>query len=93
MIRHVVLLKFQKNSPLEEIKKKIEDLKNHIPQIISISANIDIKFEENASDMCIITEVKDVYDLEIYAKHPKHLEVINFIKKYAIERRVADFHV
>ena len=93
MIRHVVLLKFQKNSPIEEIKKKIENLKNEIPEIISISANIDIKFEENSSDLCIITDVEDIYALEIYAQHPKHQEVIKFIKKYATERRVSDFHI
>ena len=93
MIRHVVLLKFKEKSPIEEIKAKIEDLKNHIPEIISINAFIDIKFEKDASDLCIITEVEDVYALEIYANHPKHLEVIKFIKKYATERRVADFHV
>jgi len=92
MIKHVVLLKFKENSPIEEIKEKIENLKNEIDVIKSIKAKIDIKFEQNASDLCIITEVENIKDLEIYAKHPKHLKVIEFIKKFAIERRVADFY-
>ena len=92
MIKHVVILKLNENSPFEEIKEKIMNLKNHIPQIINIEVGIDIRFDKNPSDIAIITILKNKKDLEIYANHPKHLEVIkNYIKPYLKERRVVDF--
>jgi len=91
MIKHVVLFKTKKQAPLHEFKEKIENLKNKIPEIISIQVGIDIKFEPAACDFCVITEVKNISDLEVYAKHPEHIKVIEFIKPYVDERRVVDF--
>ena len=91
MIKHVVIFKTKQNAPLNEFKQKIESLKNYIPEIIDIEVGIDIKFDKNSSDFCVITLLKNIKDLQIYATHPKHIEVINFIKPYIIERKVVDF--
>jgi hypothetical protein len=93
MIKHLVLFKFKENGPLEEFKEKIEDLKNHIPEIIHIEAGIDIKFDSSSSDFAVFTQVKNLEDLKIYATHPKHLEVIEFLKPFVIERKVVDYEV
>jgi hypothetical protein len=93
MIRHVVIFKTKQNAPLNEFKEKIENLKNEIKEIMHIEVGIDIKFDKNSSDFCVITEVKDIKDLEIYATHPKHLEVIEFIKSFIKERRVVDYEI
>ena len=92
MIKHVVILKLNENSPFEEIKEKIINLKKYIPQIIKIEVGIDIRFDKNPSDICIIATFKNKIDLEIYANHPKHLEIIkNHIKPYLKERCVIDY--
>ena len=93
MIRHVVVFKAKENAPLEEFKKRIEALKSVIPQIKHIEVGIDIRYDKNPSDFCVITEVENIDDLDIYAKHPKHLEVIEFLKPYILERRVVDYNV
>jgi len=93
MIKHVVLCKVKPNSPIKEIKEKIEHLKHEIDVIKSIEVGIDIGFDKNPSDFCIITQVDNIKDLEIYANHPKHLEVIEFLKNYLTERRAVDFEV
>ena len=36
MIRHVVIFKAKENAPLEEFKKRIENLKNEIKEIIDM---------------------------------------------------------
>jgi len=93
MIRHVVLCKVKPNSPLKEIKEKIENLKNEIDVIEHIEVGLDIGFDKAPSDFCIITELKTLNDLSTYATHPKHLEVIDFLKNYLIERRAVDYYV
>ncbi|WP_457563768.1 Dabb family protein [Caminibacter pacificus] len=93
MIRHVVIFKTKEDAPLLEFKKRIENLKNYIPEIKHIEVGVDIRYDKNPSDFCVITEVESLKELDIYAKHPKHLEVIEFIKPYVIERRVVDYNV
>jgi len=92
MIRHVVILDLEKNAPKKLIKEKILNLKNEIKEIINIEVGIDIKFDPASSDICIIADFKDKKDLEIYANHPKHIEIIEkYIKPYLILRKVTDF--
>ncbi len=93
MIRHIVLCKVKPNSPMKEIKEKIENLKNEIDVIKHIEVGIDIGYDKTASDFCIITELENEKDLDIYAKHPKHLEVIKFLKNFLTERRAVDYNV
>jgi phage terminase large subunit len=93
LIRHVVLCKLKENAPFDEIKTKIENLKNFIPEIKHIEVGADIGYDKNASDFCIITELEDEKGLDIYAKHPKHLEVIEFLKQFLTERRAVDYYV
>jgi len=93
MIRHVVIFDFEKNAPVDEIKNKILNLKNLIKEIKHIEVGIDVGFDPKPSDLCIITEVEDLKDLEIYAKHPDHIKVIEFIKPYVISRKVVDYKV
>jgi predicted metal-dependent phosphoesterase TrpH len=91
MIKHIVIFKAKENAPLQEIKEKIENLKNVIPQIKHIEVGIDIKFDPTSSDFSVLTEVENIEDLKIYATHPKHLDVISFLKPYVIERKVVDY--
>ena len=93
MIKHIVIFKTKENAPLKIFKQKIEDLKNKIPEIKNIAVGLDINFDPDSSDFCVITEVENLKDLETYAKHPDHLDVIAFIKPYVIERKVVDFKV
>jgi len=92
VIRHIVIFKAKENAPIDEFKKQIENLKNDIKEIIDIKVGIDINFDSTSSDFCVITDVKNIEELKIYANHPKHIEVINFLKPYIIERRVVDFN-
>jgi len=93
MIKHIVLFKVNDKTKIKKAKELILDLKNHIPEIIDIEVFSDIGYDESASDFGLITTLKDKKDLDIYAKHPKHLEVIKFIKTIAIERRAIDYEV
>ena len=93
MIKYIVLFKVNDKSKISKAQEKILNLKNHIPEIIDIEVFSDIGYDESASDFGLITTLKNVDDLDIYAKHPKHLEVIKFIKTIATERRAIDYKV
>ena len=91
MIKHIVLFKVNDKSQIEKVKELILGLKKDIPEIIDIEVFSDIGYDKSASDFGLITTLKDKNDLDIYAKHPKHLEVIKFIKTIAIQRNAIDY--
>jgi hypothetical protein len=93
MIKHIVLFKVNDKSKIEEAKKLILNLKNEIKEIIDIEVFSDIGYDNSASDFGLITTLKTKDDLDIYAKHPKHLEVINFIKTIATQRNAIDYKI
>jgi hypothetical protein len=93
MIKHIVLFKVNDKSKIEEAKKLILNLKNEIKEIIDIEVFSDIGYDNSASDFGLITTLKTKEDLDIYAKHPKHLEVINFIKTIATQRNAIDYEI
>ena len=44
-------------------------------------------------DLSIVTTFDDKEGLELYANHPKHLEVVKFIKSVVSESKVSDYIV
>ena len=94
MIRHVVILDFKKNAPLDIIKQQILNLKTEIKEIIHIEVGEDIGFDPASSTLCLIADFENTEALKTYATHPKHLEVINkYIKPYLLKRAVVDYYV
>ena len=91
MIKHIVLFKVNDKSKIEKAKELILGLKDKIPEIVDIEVFSDIGYDKTASDFGLITTLKDKNDLDIYAKHPDHLEVIKFIKTIATQRNAIDY--
>ena len=93
MIRHIVILRLNENAPLEAIKEKILNLKNHLP-IKHIEVGMDIGFDKNASDMAIIADFENIENLRIYANDEIHQKIIKEdIKPFLIQRCAVDYSV
>ena len=91
MIKHIVLFKVNDTSKIDTAKQMILDLKSKIPEIQEIEVFTDIGYDETASDFGLITTFNTLEDLDIYAKHKDHLEVIKFIKTIATQRSAIDY--
>lgn len=101
MIRHVVLFKLAENAEgrtkpenARLIKEQIEALKNSIPEIISIKVHIN---HQDAApdnyDIVLDSTFKNLEDLKIYADHPEHLKVADFVGKVRTERAAIDYEI
>lgn len=92
MIKHIVMWKF-KNEEKEKMKiflGRLEALKETIPEIQNLETGININ-PKNEYDAILISEFKNMEELEIYKKHPKHVEVSNFCKEIRIARQSIDY--
>lgn len=96
MIKHIVLFKFkefsskeEKDLKINEIKKRLEDLKNLIQVLKFIKVGINCNSKEEF-DLCLDTEFDNMQDLETYAIHPDHVAVGKIIKEVLEKRACVD---
>jgi len=99
MLKHIVLFKLKssaegasKEENAKKIKAGLEALKGKIPQIRHIEVGINIIPSDAAYDIAIYSEFVDEKDLAIYAKHPEHLKVAEFVGKVRESRVVVDYN-
>lgn len=100
MIKHIVMWKIKENvegrSQLENgklVKDRMEALKSEIKEIINIEVGLNIVEAEQAYDIALYSEFASLEDLNIYQKHPAHLEVVKFAGQFLESRVVIDYKV
>ncbi len=96
MIRHIVIFQFEEEkaakADIPAIKSGLECLVNEIPELIKMEVGININSNEK-QHLVLTAEVKDMKDLDVYAKHPKHLAVAAKIKAIANGRTCVDYEI
>jgi Stress responsive A/B Barrel Domain len=96
MIRHIVMFRLQsisknKESNINILKDKLDNLKNKIPQIIDLETGVNISKSSNAYDLVLVTKFKDQQELEDYKIHPEHLLVLDYLKEVNETMTVVDY--
>lgn len=99
MIKHLVMFKLadvaEGNTKKENalrIKRDLEALKGVIPEIVKIEVcvNDDAAPKDNY-DVVLVSEFKNIQDLQAYAVHPEHVKVGEFISKVRTARAAIDY--
>jgi Stress responsive A/B Barrel Domain len=100
MIKHIVLWKLKedeggwsKQENAFELKRRLEALKNKIPDILELEIGFPIEKGETVSDVALYSLFKDKEGLEAYQKHQEHQKVVEFVRQIAVERRVVDYEI
>ncbi|MGE4536070.1 MAG: Dabb family protein [Desulfovibrio sp.] len=102
MIKHIVMwtLKDQaegrdKAANAAEMQSRLLALKGKLPQAVELEVAVgaEIFAAVPETDVVLSSAFRTKEDLQAYAVHPLHLEVVDFIKKVVSERRVVDFEV
>jgi hypothetical protein len=73
------------------IKKGLESLPTLIPFIRRLEVGINEYPGAMSSDMVLITEFDSKDDLDIYAGHPDHVKVSEYVAKVRESRTVVDY--
>ena len=94
MVKHIVMFDFKKENKEEnllEAKVMLEALLISIPSLKGMEVGINFSPENRAMDLSIITEFEKKEDLSLYANHPEHLAVVEFIKSVVTGSKVVDY--
>lgn len=95
MYRHTVAFKL-KGTPEKrrQIAELFRDALYDLPSRISVIKNIQVGLNENPAetwDLVLIVDVPEFIDIEIYSKHPAHLEAAAIIAPYKEDRACVDY--
>lgn len=102
MVKHVVMWKLKnvakgktKIENAQIMKTLLEGLPEKIEELSSAEVGINILEGESEAiyDVVLTTVCNSREDLQIYAKHPAHVRVIEFIGKVTDDRRVVDYEL
>ena len=91
MLTHIVFMKFPSLEIAEQVRQKLLALEGNIPSLRSIEAGLDITRSGRSWDLALFTRFDDQAGLDSYAIHPKHMEVLAFIKENVTEVAAVDY--
>lgn len=94
MIKHIVIWKFKENEEkrMKQFLEGLNSLKAIIPEIKYMETGVNIN-PNNEYNAILISEFKDMEDLEKYKNHPEHIKVSNLCKEIRIDRQAIDYEV
>ncbi|MBN2165498.1 MAG: Dabb family protein [Marinilabiliaceae bacterium] len=97
MVKHIVLFKFkdfrtaqEKLEKLNEVKHALLSLTDKIECLLSVEVGLNNNPNETF-DLALTTSFNSFEDIDIYAKHPDHLEVAKLIAPIKADRACVDY--
>jgi hypothetical protein len=96
LVRHIVMWKIhpeKKADSMGEMRQRLLDLANVIEQIKFLEVGINYLDDPAAYDIILVSHFKSRQDVEIYQKHPAHLDVVQFIRTISLDRKVVDYEL
>jgi uncharacterized coiled-coil DUF342 family protein len=92
MVRHIVFIKLEDFSKANEVKEKLESLKDNIDFIRFLEVGVDFNRSERAYDIALIVDVDNKEDLERYRVDEYHQEIIKYLKSINVKTKVVDYN-
>lgn len=100
MLRHIVMWQFKDEAEgktraenCKYIKAQLEALTGKISFIRRLEVGINEYHSPMSSDMVLITEFDSKEDLDLYAGHPDHVKVSDYVAKVRVSRTVVDYNL
>ena len=98
MLKHIVMWQFKdeaegrtKAENCAYVKSLLEALPAKISFIKKLEVGITSWPTPMSADMVLVTEFDSKADLDLYAVHPEHLKVSEYVGKIRVSRLVADY--
>ena len=93
MVKHIVFFKLPDNSEANKqaVKDRIMNMQGKLDFVKHLEVGLNFSPEERAFDVALISDFETKEDLQTYATHPIHVEVVNFIKSLNAVTKVVDY--
>ncbi len=100
MIRHIVMWKINENHEGKnkrelalELKYRLMELKKVIKEIKSMEVGMNGANLERNHDLVLVSQFDSFADLEVYANHPDHIKVVEFVRQVTHSKVAVDYEI
>lgn len=96
-IRHIVTWKLATNNSIERAEQSarisglLKGLLGAVPGLIAMEVGLNSTGPESNWDIVLISDLVDEDALAIYQSHPKHLEIVDYMRSVVAVRSSIDF--
>lgn len=95
MIQHMVCLKFESDTTVQqkdEVIRRLRDLKTVIPNIQFLACNYNFSSRNQGYDVGLFVQFESEADLATYGPHPAHQAAVQYMKENGlVDTLVIDF--
>lgn len=97
MVEHIVLIKFSKETTeaqKAELIRRTLELKDVIPGIVDLQQGRNFSDRNKGYEVGLTVRFEDKTALENYGPHPKHQEIVSYLKEIGLEDTIViDFEI
>lgn len=91
MVKHVVMYKLKNKANADEMIKRFLSMRGKIDVLKSLYAGKNEVESARAYDVALICEFDSLEDLQVYADHPVHLPVKEYVHSVIEKAHSVDF--
>ena len=96
MIKHIVLWKLKPEAEGHTAQENALWIKEHLEALMGVvsellSCEVGINIVDGNYDACLISTFESLEALDVYKKHPAHIEISTYCKKIRESRVACDF--
>ena len=91
MIRHIVFFKHQDKQKVDKLSNMLIELEEKIDFIIDLEVGIDFLHSARSFDLALTVTLPSREHLGLYAEHPEHLPIVEWVKANGFESKVVDY--
>jgi len=91
MITHIVCHKYTDREEAKVIAPMLKSLVGKVPGLISMEAGADFMGSARSFDLALVAKFETKEDLAVYADHPEHVKVKEYIHKVLEKGVSVDF--
>ncbi len=96
MVRHIVMIKFSKDSNNQVVASKLkvmlEQLQLSIKSLNKIEVGTNFSTKSSAYDLVLIADFNNEAGLDEYRVHPEHVKVLDYLKIVMDKATVVDYY-
>ncbi|NCB30123.1 MAG: Dabb family protein [Clostridia bacterium] len=93
MIKHIVCHKYTDRAQAAVIAPMLRGLVGQVPGLVSMEAGADFLGSARSYDLALIATLESRAALEVYANHPAHVKVKEYIHQHLQNGISVDFEV
>lgn len=91
MVTHIVCHKYTDREEAKKIAPMLKALVGVVPGLISMEAGADFMGSARSFDLALIAKFESREDLAVYAEHPEHVKVKEYIHSVLEKGIAVDF--